>query len=70
MSADWIVATVPTPTIDSLFPPKHDTAAVSVDPAAIDRINLVSMFNSLDAYGQRVTLAQMAAMLRVQNGGK
>lgn len=31
---------------------------------------LVAIFAQLGDYGQRVTLAQMAAMLRVQNGGK
>lgn len=40
----------------------------TVDAATVDRVNLVSMFNKLDAYGQRVLLAQAAAMLRVQAG--
>ncbi len=39
----------------------------SLDSAA-RTAQLVAMFAQLGDYGQRVTLAQMAAMLRVQSG--
>jgi hypothetical protein len=52
------------------FIPKRPADALPADANLARTTQLVAIFAQLGDYGQRVTLAQMAAMLRVQAGGK
>jgi hypothetical protein len=56
--------------MNAAFIPKRASDALLANAAMADVAQLAAMFSKLDAYGKRVLLAQAAAMLRVQTGGK